>query len=195
VAERRDDVQAVASVFAGVVPIRDASRTGPVHDLGLIFRKHGCDKGDRHGYERVYEPILAPVREQPITLLEIGVYKGASLNAWLEYLPNATLIAVDTFERVPPQGVSILAHPRVRWFQCDSTVEAPDVGQVDFIIDDGCHDPEAQLATLRNFLPLLKPGGRYFVEDAPTLKVQGAWVHDFRRDWATDSRILEITNV
>lgn len=161
--------------------------------LRKIFDKHGCDKGRRHGYERVYEPILAPVREQPITLLEIGVYKGASIRAWLEYLPNATLIAVDTFQRVPPQAVSILAHPRVRWFQCDSTAEAPDVEPVDFIIDDGCHDPAAQIATLRHFLPLLTPGGRYFVEDAPELVVRGAKVHDLRRKNAVDSRILEIT--
>jgi hypothetical protein len=37
--------------------------------LRQIFDKHGCDKGKRHGYEKVYEPALSPMREQPITLL------------------------------------------------------------------------------------------------------------------------------
>ncbi len=159
--------------------------------LRKIFDKHGCDKGKRHGYERVYEPVFAPIREQPITLIEIGVFRGESLAAWLEYLPNATLIAVDTFQRVPPRQIPVLNHPRVRWFRMDSTQEAPDV-QADFIIDDGCHDPVAQTATLQNYQPLLKPGGRYFIEDAPMLTIPGAIVHDFRRRACFDSRIIEL---
>ena len=157
--------------------------------LRKIFDKYGCDKGNRHGYERIYEPVFAPVRDQAFTLLEIGVYRGASLAAWLDYLPNAMLIGVDTFHRVSPQDVPVLQHPRVRWFQMDSTLEAPDV-RADFIIDDGCHTPEAQLATLRNFRPLLNAGGRYFIEDAPTLTIPGAKVH--KTGQAFDSRILEV---
>jgi hypothetical protein len=157
----------------------------------VIFRKYGCDKGSRHGYERVYGPVFGPIREQAFTLLEIGVFRGESLAAWLEYLPNATLIGVDTFQRVPPNQIPALSHPRVQWFQMDSTQEAPNV-QADFIIDDGCHDPAAQTATLRNYRPLLKPGGRYFIEDAPTLVLYDAKVHDLTKGYQFDSRILEL---
>jgi cephalosporin hydroxylase len=162
--------------------------------LRKIFDKHGCDKGKRHGYEKVYEPALSQIREQPITLLEIGVFRGASLAAWAEYLPYATLIGLDTFERVQPGKIP--EHPRVTLVQADSTEGVPDVlkgFRFDIIIDDGCHDPEAQLKTLENFLPLLKGGGRYFIEDAPTLRLGGAKVHDLTKGHAFDSRILELT--
>jgi hypothetical protein len=159
------------------------------------FDRHNCDKGKRHGYERVYEPVFSPVRDQPITLLEIGVFRGASLQAWLDYFPHATVIGVDTFQRVRPGRIEALRHPRVKWFQCDSTQDYPTIEPVDFIIDDGCHDPEAQRATLANFLPLLKAGGRYFIEDAPTLKIPGAKVHDLRKGGQFDSRILEVVHV
>jgi hypothetical protein len=158
-----------------------------------IFDKHRCDKGSRHGYERVYEPVFAPIRTQAFTLLEIGVFRGASLAAWADYFPNATLIGVDTFERVPTHKVPMLNHPRVKWFQMDSTEEAPGIPPVDFIIDDGCHTPEAQLATYQNYRHLLKPGGRYFIEDAATLTIPGAKVHTTGRQF--DSRILELSHV
>jgi hypothetical protein len=35
----------------------------------------------------------------------------------------------------------------------------------DLIIDDGLHTKEAQIATLKNFYPALRPGGLYVVED------------------------------
>jgi hypothetical protein len=158
-----------------------------------VFDKYRCDKGSRHGYERVYEPVFAPIRTQAFTLLEIGVFRGASLAAWADYFPNATLIGVDTFQRVPPGEVAILKHPRVRWFQMDSTEEAPSIPLVDFIIDDGCHTPEAQFATYHNYRHLLKPGGRYFIEDAPSLFMPGAKVHTTGKQF--DSRILEVSGV
>lgn len=164
--------------------------------LRKLFDKHGCDKGSRrHRYDRVYEPALAAVREQPLTLLEIGVFRGASLAAWLEYLPAASLIGVDTFQRVAVEDVPVLRDPRVRWFACDSTGPLPAdllAVRADVIIDDGSHDPAAQRATLQRFLPLLVPGGRYFIEDAPGLRVPGAKVHDLRAKGATDSVLLEI---
>ena len=128
------------------------------------FDKYDCDKGHKHRYDRIYEPILEPLRDQPITLLEIGVLRGASLSAWLDYFSKAKLIGIDTFGRVPAEAVPILEHPRVTWFACDSTKTAPDV-MADIIIDDGYHTPEAQLATFRKYFPLLNDGGVYFIED------------------------------
>ena len=154
-----------------------------------VFDRHGCDKGKRHGYEKIYEPIFAPLRLEPITLLEVGIFRGESLAAWVEYFPNATIIGVDDFHRIPPHKVEILSHPRVRWFQMDSTQEAPDV-RADIIIDDGRHTPEAQLATLALYRPLLKEGGHYFIEDAATLQIPDATVYTTLRQF--DSRILHV---
>jgi hypothetical protein len=122
------------------------------------FDKHGCDKGSgRHRYDRFYEPIFEPIRNQSIRLLEIGIFRGASIAAWLEYFPNAQIIGVDNFSRVPPGEIKALSDPRVSFYACDSRFLAP--------IDDGSHDPAAQSATAYCYRPLLKHGGKYFVED------------------------------
>lgn len=129
------------------------------------FNRHGSDKGKRHGYHTVYERILGPLRDQPIRLLEIGIYHGSSIAAWLDYLPHATVIGIDTFQRVMPEKIAILNHPRVQWFECDSTKGAPDIEPVDVIIDDGDHIQASQLATFQAFFPLLKSSGVYCIED------------------------------
>lgn len=130
------------------------------------FDKYGCDKGSaRHRYDRFYEAIFEPIRNEPIRLLEIGIFRGASIAAWLDYFPNAQIIGVDTFERVPPAQINALNNPRVSYWACDSRFFAPKIEPVDFIIDDGSHDPSAQSATAYMYRPLLKHGGQYFIED------------------------------
>lgn len=172
----------------GTVGIDDGGRVS----LRACFDRHNCDKGWRHAYERFYEPLLAPLRDRPLTLLEIGIYRGASIAAWLDYLPNAEILAVDTFQRVAPEGVPILRHPRVRWWKLDSTRKAPSGIAADLVIDDGSHLPAAQRATLRRFWPLLREGGRYAIEDAPNLRLPEARAHDLRVGGNSDSFIVEL---
>ncbi len=129
--------------------------------LRECFDRHGCDKGSRHGYERVYEPAFRDIREEPLRILEIGILHGASLAAWVDYFPNAEVFGIDTFGRVSPADIPILKHPRVEWRQHDST-EPADFGQFDFIIDDGLHTHTSQRKTFDNFMPY---AGTYFIED------------------------------
>ena len=39
-------------------------------------------------YSRYYEPLLAPLTQAPVRLLEIGVEDGRSLAAWRQYFPQ-----------------------------------------------------------------------------------------------------------
>ena len=130
-------------------------------NLRECFDRHGCDKGCRHGYERVYGPAFNDLRYKPIRLLEIGIYQGASLAAWVDFFPNAEIFGIDTFQRVQPEDIPILNHPRVKWRQHDSTTPG-DFGQFDIIIDDGLHTHVSQRKTFDNFMPYAK---MYFIED------------------------------
>ncbi len=125
------------------------------------FDFFSCDKGWRHAYERVYEPAFEPIRNEPLRILDIGIFKGASIEVWLEYFPNATIFGIDTFDRVWPCDIAILKHPRVEWRQHDSTTPA-DFGKFDIAIDDGLHTHKAQRKTLECFAPC---ADRYFIED------------------------------
>lgn len=140
-------------------------------NLRECFDKHGCDKGTkRHRYDVFYEPVFSAHRYRPVRILEIGIFSGASLAAWLDYFPLAEVIGVDTFERIPPEHIPILRHSRVSWFKADSTQFVPDISAVDFIIDDGSHKVAAQVATMFLYRSVLKHSGSYFIEDVTDIR-------------------------
>lgn len=141
--------------------------------LKELFNKYGCDKAKKHLYHEVYQAEFERIKDDPINILEIGVFKGHSVQAWLDYFPNATIYGIDVFTRVQPEQIEVLNDPRVKWLRADSTV--PDVVnkiksawpriRFDIVIDDGLHTPRANAETLQNIFPLIKKTGAYYVED------------------------------
>lgn len=157
-------------------------------ELGHLFNKYGCDKSSKHHYDNIYHPQLMHLRDKPIHLLEVGIFRGESLRAWLEYFPNAEIYGIDIFSRVDPKDIDVLNHPRVTWFKMDSTgigtanfirsLCGQDI-KFDVIIDDGLHTPMANAQTFINLIPLLADGGMYFVEDVWPLHImmKKEWEH------------------
>jgi predicted O-methyltransferase YrrM len=141
--------------------------------LEELFNKYGCDKARKHTYHTYYETLLKPYKNKAVSILEVGVFKGDSTLALREYLPKAKLYGVDLFERVTLREVSRRLDDQVKFAKCDSmsntsVLEAlVELGSpmFDIIIDDGAHWPEANRKTLNNFIPFLKPGGTYVIED------------------------------
>lgn len=140
--------------------------------LGDLYNKHECDKARKHSYDLIYERYFAPVRKEPLKILELGVYKGASVRAHLDYFPNATVHGVDIFERVPLGEVKT-DEERSALFQGSST-DSDMVSRIrkefknikyDFIIDDAQHTPEANRKTFQVFSRMLTTRGVYFIED------------------------------
>lgn len=122
-------------------------------------KNYNTDKWE-HNYIHTYGELFSDLREKEITLLEIGVQFGGSLEMWRDYFVNGTIYGLDT------DGSD---------FTCDSTdKEAVEEefkfrGRVDMtfdiIIDDGAHQVPKQVETFKNFIPMLKQGGIYVVED------------------------------
>lgn len=137
------------------------------------FNKHNSDKGRKHNYQLIYEPVLEEVRHQPINFLEIGTFKGASIEAWIDYFPNATIYTMDIFKRVNESELEILNHDRVKWMKVNSTDKdlperiKEEWGDVtfDYVIDDGSHLLKDQRDTFSNIYPLVSDGGTYWIED------------------------------
>jgi hypothetical protein len=139
--------------------------------LDGIGRDKGTDKAGGvnggHDYLRKYELFLAPWRDRGFTLLELGVYRGASLKAWEEYFPKARVVGVD-------QVKSTARHAGGR-----VEVLVGDLSQTPFVeslaglgasavIDDASHWWPDQLRALFILYPSLPPGGVYIVEDIQT---------------------------
>lgn len=138
-------------------------------DLRAFFdaRREGPGIWKWNHYFPIYERHFAKFRNQPLTLLEIGIYSGGSLDMWREYFgPQAQIIGVDiapeckVYER---DGVQVFIGDQsdpVFWRQFKA-----DAPKLDIIIDDGSHKPRHQLTTLEELLPHLNPGGVYLCED------------------------------
>lgn len=125
-------------------------------------------------YLREYERLFSPLRDKPVRLLELGVYKGASMQMWDQYFPHAESRIVGLDGAVMPE--TFPASDRFHFAHgeqadpalLDAALEFAGE-QFDIIIDDashlGCH-------TGRSFAHLfpkaLKPGGVYIIEDICT---------------------------
>ncbi len=136
-------------------------------NLSWLAAVYGSDKGaTAHRYVDLYERHLAPVRRRVHKVLEIGIYRGASLRMWRDYFANAEVFGVD----IKPVVVD---GPRIQTICGDQS--DPDLlrrvaalGPFDLIIDDGSHQADQQLATFDGLFGAVTPGGFYVIEDMQT---------------------------
>jgi hypothetical protein len=132
-------------------------------EFGILQGTDKCSLS--HGYLDHYERILGKWRHEPITLIEIGVFGGASLRMWGEYFDHATIVGID----IQPDCVR---HAQGR---CEVEIGSQDdvafmdgLGRrrrPDIVIDDGSHINDHIILTFRTMFPHLQPGGVYIVED------------------------------
>ena len=141
--------------------------------LKELFNKYGCDKARKHHYNLVYQKEFEAIKEQHLTILEVGVFKGESTQAWVDYFPNAKIYGLDIFARVPMSEIAVLEHPRVEAIR-GSSIDIAITEKIrkkwpgvyfDIIIDDGLHTPRANGDSFKHLFPLLKQDGAYYVED------------------------------
>lgn len=122
-------------------------------------------------YFGIYDRYLEPLRDRPITMIEIGVQHGGSLQMWKRYFhPGSTIVGVDIYpacKRYEEDGVRVFTGD-----QSDVDFLArmiAEIGPVDYILDDGSHIPRHQIATFDYlFQHGLKEGGVYLCEDCHT---------------------------
>jgi hypothetical protein len=145
-----------------MVGVRAAPAGG---ELNAIFQECGSDKAAVHNYGAVYELLLRGFRHRPFTLLKLGAGCGGSLRAWERYCPLAKIIASDINPVArrfagPRTTVEIVNHHNRRALAVLGK-HAP----LDFIIDDGDHQPCAVRTVYEVLWPLLRVGGVYVIED------------------------------
>lgn len=128
-------------------------------------------------YLPLYERLLGELRDRPLTLLELGVWKGHSLEMWRDAFPRATIVGID----LKPPAMDL--GPRVHIVRGDQT-DAELLGRVraeqapggfDVIIDDASHIGVTTARSLQAlFNTHLRAGGLYVVED---------WGTGYLTDW------------
>ena len=71
--------------------------------LSQLNKETQSDKGTHHSYiDMYYEETLANYKDKTITLLEIGVNAGRSLELWAKYFnESSTIIGIDKKITIP----------------------------------------------------------------------------------------------
>ncbi len=168
VPSRRFAAHAAPALLAPVA--RQAETWSPTGTrLEAVWREIPGGYKWRH-YFPFYEEILAPYLGRPVRLLEIGVFRGGSLQMWTRYLPEgSTVVGLDIdpacarFDRPEAR-----CHVRIG-DQSDPDFLAAVVrefGPFDIVIDDGSHFASHMIASFNAlFLDGLAAPGLYVVED------------------------------
>jgi len=148
--------------------------------LKEVFDSYGCDKSLSHNYQCVYGAVLKDLGTVSL-MLEIGLgttntdvvsnmgsiwTPGNSLRAFRKYLPDAMIHGADIDKKI------LFEEERIRTYFVDQTdintlrsLVATISGQLDLLIDDGLHAPNANLATLIVGLEKVRSGGWIVIED------------------------------
>lgn len=161
----------------------------PVDPLTRLADRFGTDKGSAafagHGYSRIYHELFAPLRGQPVRLLEIGLLHHAdpawsahpwqgparatrapSLAMWAAYFPQGAIFGFDIndFSAVTIERCRILRGDMGSREDLQALVHESG-GDFDIVIEDGSHASHHQQVALATLFPGVRPGGFYVVED------------------------------
>lgn len=121
-------------------------------------------------YFSIYDREFAHLRGRPVRVLEIGVYRGASLKLWREYFGRECMIVgIDIDEGCSEfDDPSNDTHVRIG-SQADGNFLREvihEFGPFDLIMDDGSHVASHQIASFNAlFLDGLNEDGIYYIED------------------------------
>lgn len=134
-------------------------------------------------YPTVYEREFGLYRGKPVNFLEIGIFKGGSLELWRNYFgPDASIAGID----INPDCAGYVDPPNRAFIgsQADpaflrSVID--EIGTPDIILDDGSHVASHQMASFKTLFPLLADGGIYVIEDLHTAYWPGFYEGGYRR--------------
>ncbi len=133
---------------------------------------HRCVNKWMHYFE-AYDRFFSKYRGKDIKILEIGVFRGGSLQMWKNYFGN-------TNNQVQIYGIDI--DPECKSFEEENiqifigsqddqnflqTVKK-EIGKVDILIDDGGHTMKQQIISFEELFDLVDDDGIYLCEDLHT---------------------------
>lgn len=114
-----------------------------------------------------YAALFLPLRDRPIRLLEVGVWKGESLRLWRDYFPFGQIVGLDR------RPVSLEDSTRIMCYEGEQddtalltriSAECSPAGW-DIVIDDCSHLGSLTARTYTYLRTRLKSGGVYAIED------------------------------
>ncbi len=133
----------------------------------FYFHRHHRIMNKWWHYFEIYDTFFSKFKNRKIRFLEIGVYKGGSMQMWKEYFgKGSTIVGIDiddSCKEYEEEHVHICIGSQAdREFLEQVSKE---YGPFDIILDDGSHQMEHQIITFETLFPLLKENGIFICED------------------------------
>lgn len=143
-----------------------------ISSKGTLFAEwdKGKDCTKWWSYFPVYDRHLSSYTNNPVKMLEIGIFKGGTIPAWKKILHQGSLyVGID----INPECEAFADEHQGTYIRIGSQSDKvflaeviSEFGPFDIIIDDGSHRPEDQIASFNIlFEKGLAANGIYFVED------------------------------
>ncbi len=144
---------------------------GTITDLEKYFRKNNKRLIHKwNHYFDVYDQHFSRFRNKEVTILEIGVFQGGSLQMWKDYFgPKAKIYGIDINPRckeLEEENIKIFIGSQSSQKFLREVKEA--IPQVDILIDDGGHTMKQQIVTFEELFDHVKENGVYLCEDLHT---------------------------
>jgi len=121
-------------------------------------------------YFPIYERHLSQWRNKTLTFIEIGVFKGGSLQMWHRFLgPLATIVGIDVnpaCAKHEEPGIHIRIGDQSDASFLESIIA--EFGQPDIVLDDGSHMMNHVTKSFEFLYPRLSKNGLYIIEDLHT---------------------------
>jgi hypothetical protein len=122
-------------------------------------------------YFDIYDSYFNKFRNKKITIVEIGVYQGGSLQMWRKYFgKEATIWGIDIDPRcksLEEENTHILIGSQEDPLFLKSIIAK--IGPIDILIDDGGHTQNQQIISFEELYNQVNPdGGIYLCEDVHT---------------------------
>jgi len=187
--------------------------------LCKLIEKYGSDKGctknkpdNFHNYTLYYHNLFSPVRYDKIRIFELGIGTtntdilcnmgkngtvGASLYAWKEYFPMASIFAADIDKSIK------IDEANIKTYYCDQTSKESihnmwtnnsDLWNgFDIIIDDALHTFDANKLFFENSVHKLNINGVFIIEDLGTYYSQN--YKELMNNWKSMYPNLEFRHI
>lgn len=124
-------------------------------------------------YFEAYDRFFSKYRGKDVTILEIGVFKGGSLQMWKHYFDAANhkvkVYGIDInpdCKALEEENIEIFIGSQEDREFLRSVKEQ--IGKIDILIDDGGHTMNQQITTFEELFDLVSDDGIYLCEDLHT---------------------------
>ena len=149
-----------------IIIVLSRVREGSLNDWFFTYRE-GPVVMKWEGYIDLYDRYFSKFQGKNVTMLEIGIQSGGSIEMWQHYFgPKLNFVGFDInpyCKRFERKNVQIFTGSQLN--RADLQLLYESIGPVDIILDDGGHTKIMQQNSFEELFGAVKDGGYYVVED------------------------------